>query len=162
MPSNALAAKPDTKPTAETGKKLVVNGRNRVAIDAMVWEGLNRKQAAEKAGIKDHALYVALSKPHVKAYYLKQLDVLRTSERARNIHTLAEVRDQTSNQMARVQAVKALEQISDEEQGNRTTQTSPGMVIVINGGGSGEFKSVDVERHRAISTTYERDDVHGV
>lgn len=97
----------------------------------MVYEGLNRKQAAEKAGLKDHALYVALTKPHVKAYYMRQLDVLRTSERARNIHTLAEVRDQTSNQMARVQAVKALEHIDDDQQVNRGANSLPGLQIVV-------------------------------
>lgn len=97
----------------------------------MIWEGKSRKDAAEAAGLKDHALYSALRKPHVKAYYLEQLDVLRTSERARNIHTLAEVRDQTSNQMARVQAVKALEQISDDEQGTSRARHAPGLQIVV-------------------------------
>jgi hypothetical protein len=124
-----LPAKP--KPHQKSEPKLVVNGKNRAAIDAMVWEGLTRKAAAEKAGLKDHALYVALTKPHVKAYYLAQLDVLRTSERARNIHTLAEVRDQTSNQMARVQAVKALEQLSDDPVGSAAQSQSPGVVVQI-------------------------------
>jgi hypothetical protein len=59
---------------------------------------------------------------------------LRTSERARNIHVLAEIREQTGNQMARVQAVKTLEQISDaEQQTGRGSQLTPGLVIVIEG-----------------------------
>jgi hypothetical protein len=62
--------------------------------------------------------------------------VLRTSERARNIHTLAEVRDQTSNQMARVQAVKALEHIDDNENGRPSSNSLPGLQIVIVQGGS--------------------------
>lgn len=141
MPSTSVAVKADNRPISaqkdpKEAETLKVTGKNKAAIHAMVWEGLNRKDAAAKAGLKDHALYVALTKPHVKAYYLKQLDVLRTSERARNIHTLAEVRDQTSNQMARVQAVKALEQISDDEQVNRTAQSAPGMVIIVQGGAS--------------------------
>lgn len=124
-PAASLPEKP------KSDKPLRVTGKNKAAIDAMVWEGLKRRDAAEKAGLKDHALYVALTKPHVKAYYLAQLDVLRTSERARNIHTLAEVRDQTSNQMARVQAVKALEQISDDPVGASTASQSPGVVVQI-------------------------------
>jgi hypothetical protein len=101
-----------------------------------VWEGLKRDEAATKAGIKDNSLYVALRRPDVKAFYLRELDVLRTSERARNIHTLAEVRDQTSNQMARVQAVKALEQLADEENGASLRANSlPGLQIVIQTGG---------------------------
>jgi|SRR5882757_1164967 len=131
--SPSIASNKASKP----GETLRISGRNKVAIDAMVYEGLNRKAAAERAGLKDHALYVALSKPHVKAYYMRQLDVLRTSERARNIHTLAEVRDQTSNQMARVQAVKALEQIDDDQAQSGGRQSLPGLQIVIVQGGVG-------------------------
>lgn len=125
--SASIASNKASKP----GETLRISGRNKVAIDAMVYEGLNRKSAAAKAGLKDHALYVALSKPHVKAYYMRQLDVLRTSERARNIHTLTDVRDQTTNQMARVQAVKALEQIDDHELAGGRVQALPGLQIVI-------------------------------
>lgn len=120
-------------------KILTVSGKNRVAIDAMVWEGLTRKQAAEAAGLKDYSLYIALSKPHVKAYYMKQLDVLRTSERARNIHTLVEVRDQKTNQMARVVAVKAMEQLDDVQQSARA-QSVPGLqIVIVQGGGQGSL-----------------------
>lgn len=111
-----------------------VTGRLKTAIDKMVWEGARRAEAAKSSSMTDHSLRSALNKPHVKAYYRQQLDVLRTSERARNIHALVDVRDQTENKMARVQAVKALEQISDDEQVNRGQQAAPGMVIVINNG----------------------------
>lgn len=97
----------------------------------MVWEGLPRSKAAEKAGISEHGLYKALRKPPVKAFYLSELDVLRTSERARNFHTLVDIRDQTSNQMARVNAVKALEQISDETQAGSAASRMPGVLIVV-------------------------------
>jgi hypothetical protein len=112
-----------------------VTGKVRVAIDLMVWSGSQRADAAQKAGISEHGLYKALRKPPVKAYYMAQLDVLRTSERARNIHTLVEVRDQTTNQMARVQAVARLEQIDDEAQVSRGSQALPGLQIVIVQGG---------------------------
>lgn len=148
--SPSLASNPASKPT----EILKISGRNKVAIDAMVWEGLNRRDAASKAGLKDHALYVALSKPHVKAYYMRQLDVLRTSERARNVHTLTDVRDQTSNQMARVQAVKALEQIDDVEHSSRGSQALPGLQIVIVQGVTDARLTqpmVDVTNNRASS-----------
>jgi hypothetical protein len=110
-----------------------ITGKVRAAIDAMVWSGLPRSKAAEAAGISEHGLYKALRKPPVRAHYLRELEVLRTSERARNIHTLAEVRDQTTNQMARVQAVKALEQLDDQPQARQGMQASvPGLVIVVN------------------------------
>lgn len=109
-----------------------VTGRLRNALTFMVWDGLKRDEAATKAGLKPHALYVALRKPHVKAFYLAELDVLRTSERARNILALTEVRDQTDNKMARVAAVKALEQLSDDDSASGSTAShSPGVVIQI-------------------------------
>jgi hypothetical protein len=40
--------------------------------------------------------------------YNRELEVLRTSERARNFHALYEVRDQRTNQAARVHAVNSL------------------------------------------------------
>lgn len=108
-----------------------ITPRVRAAIEAMVWQGLQRKAAAEHAGLAEHSLYQALRRPPVRSLYLSELEVLRTSERARNIHTLAEVRDQTSNQMARVQAVKALEQIDDDPVRQGVNRSSPGFVIQV-------------------------------
>src|SRR4249919_690669 len=111
---------------------MAVTGRLKRAIDAMVWQGLSRDDAAISARLQVHSVREALRKPHVKAYYLAQLDVLRTSERARNLLALTEVRDQRDNQMARVQAVKALEQLSDQEQARGgAAPAQPGIVIQI-------------------------------
>lgn len=120
------AARDRTSPGRVTGKLLI-------AMTAMVWQGLSRREAAAKAGISEHSLYKALRRPPVRAYYSAELEVLRTSERARNIHTLAEVRDQKTNQMARVQAVKALEQLDDEVSARRGSafSASPGLIINI-------------------------------
>lgn len=98
----------------------------------MVWEGLPDNEAAVKVGITIYAVRLALKLPHVRAYYRGQLEVLRERESARNIHALVEVRDQKTNQMARVQAVKALEQLSDEQQASANTQQLPGLVVVVN------------------------------
>lgn len=137
-----LPAPPQFK--AKSGRTLAVTGKNKRAIDLMVWHGLKRNEAAEQAGLKDHALYVALSKPHVKAYYMQQLDVLRTSERARNFHALTEVRDQTANAMARVNAVKAMEQIEQVSEGTGISARTPGVTIVI----AGEQQRVAVLGHQ--------------
>ena len=59
--------------------------------------------------------------------------MLRTSERARNIHALVSVRDDGANDMARVAAVKTLEQIDHVEaaRGGSGEQVLPGLVITI-------------------------------
>jgi hypothetical protein len=128
----------ETSETAPTKRKYErkpsISGIVRLAIEAMVWDGLPRAQAAVKAGISEHGLYKAFRKPPVKAAYLAELEVLRTSERARNIHTLLKVRDQEDNQMARVQAVSKLEQLADEQSAGSTRSALPGLVVQINVG----------------------------
>jgi hypothetical protein len=76
------------------------------------------------------SLRAALSKPHVKAFYLAQLEVLRSSEKARNIHRLVAIRD-AANNMPAVQAIKALEQLEDIATHSSNVQRSPGLQIVI-------------------------------
>lgn len=109
--STEIAIAPNSSPVSlpKEKKALSVTGKNRVAIDAMVHDGANRKQAASIAGITEKALYKALCKPHVKQYYNAQLEVLRTSARARNFHRLEEIRDQDENLTAAVHAIKTLE-----------------------------------------------------
>lgn len=110
-----------------------VTGRLKRALDAMVWDGLPRAQAAAKGPMSEHSLYYALRKAHVREYYKQQLDVLRLSTHARNIHVLEEIRDRTTNQMARVQAIKALEQLCDDLPIARGGYQMPGLTIRIVG-----------------------------
>lgn len=124
---------------------LRVTGKLRAAIDLMVWQALTRADAAKQAGITEHGLYSAFRKPHVKAHYLSELEVLRTSERARNIHTLVEVRDQTTNQMARVQAVKELEQSAETQARSTGSLSLPGLTIQIINAPQPEVKVIDHE-----------------
>ncbi len=142
----AAAGTPTTQPKVK--RELRVTGRLKQAIEQMVWSGLTRAQAAKATGMAEHSLYVAFRKPHVKAHYLSELEVLRTSERARNFHTLCEVRDQTTNQMARVNAVKALEQV-DEETERKAAVRTPGVTIVI-ASGEQSLKSVTIDAHSSV------------
>src|SRR5262245_2586219 len=108
-----------------------VTGKVRTAIDLMVWQGLPRQQAAQAAGLKDNGLYKALRKSAVRSYYLRELDVLRTSHRARNIHRLAEIRD-AANNMPAVQAIGMLERLGAEQQAQHAGQAAiAGFVLVI-------------------------------
>ena len=113
---------------------LKVTGKLKVAIDNMVWKGARRATAAKQAGMTDHSLRAALKKPHVKAAYLSELQVLRESERARNILTMIEVRDGKghSNPMARLNAAKTLEGLDDVlPAGSLDPRQQPGICIVI-------------------------------
>jgi hypothetical protein len=110
-----------------------VTGRLKRALDEMVWGGSCRTDAARIAGMTDHSLREALKKPHVKAYYLPELGVLRESGRAKTFHRLEALRDQDDNKAAAVKACQVLEQIGDEELGRRSGNVTPGLVIVIEG-----------------------------
>lgn len=142
---------PSAKPAKET-KELRVTGKNRAAIDAMVWEGLIRSEAAEKAGLKDHALYVALTKPHVKAYYAQQCEVLRTSGRARRIHRLEAMLEQSDNKAAVINAALALESIGTDQATANTAQSAmPGVVIQIVTHASAAPPAMTIEHSAVIS-----------
>ena len=108
-----------------------VTGRLRDALRLMVWERMRDNEAACQAGITVTALRDALRKPHVLGWYREQLQVLRARERPANIHALVDVRDQQINQMARVQAVKALEQLDTEHQTTGSKAHSPGFVVIV-------------------------------
>lgn len=110
-----------------------VTGKLKVAIEAMIWEGLPRAEAATKAGLADSSLRFALRKPHVLAHHNAELAALRTSLRARNVHRLDSIADKSGNDMARVQAVKTLEGLADpaEQQLGAGPRETPGIVIRI-------------------------------
>ena len=128
----------DTPPTRQAlavegrSRRMQVTGRLRAALTAMVWQGARRAEAAKISGMTDHSLRAALRKPHVKAWYLAELGVLRESERPKTFHRLCDLRDQDENRNAAVAAAKALEQISDEQLLRpNATVISPGVTIRI-------------------------------
>ncbi len=108
-----------------------VTGKLRRAIDAMVWQGLRRDDAAAAAGLQVHSLREALRKPHVKQAYLAECEVLRVSGLARNIHRLEEIRD-AANNMPAVQAIDRLMRSPDADQVRPGAVMAPGLVVQIN------------------------------
>lgn len=106
----------------------------------MVWDDKTDAEAAVEAQISIHTIRLALKLPHYRAYYREQCEMLRSRENPRNIHTLIEIRDQQSNQMARVAAIKELERTSDQ-QVMAGSARSPGVVVIIQQGGSGPAPS---------------------
>jgi len=122
---------PQTPPN-RPAKQHKITPKVMAAIEAMVWDALPRAEAAQKAGMTEHGLYKALRKAPIKAAYLAELDVLRTSERARNIHTALEVRDQRANPMARMKAVDFLEGEANAAQFGRSNMPQlPGLVVQV-------------------------------
>ena len=106
-----------------------ITKRIREAIDVMVERGLDFQAAAHEAKLTTRHMRMQLAKPHVIAYYREQCQVFRASTTARNILRLCQIRD-AENNMPAVNAIKALEQLSDEQTNTKQT-TSPGVTIRI-------------------------------
>lgn len=125
--------------------------RIRRVIDAIVFDGRTRNEAAQDEGITENAAYQALRKPAVLAYWNEQLKVLRSGARARNLHRAFEIRDQDGNLTAAMQALKWLE--PQEHQGVNVSINNtfaPGIVI---GGVDPEY----AERARQLEQLYADD-----
>lgn len=130
MPDPAAQQK-TTETTLQQASSGKITRRVKTAIACMVWEGLNRQEAADKAGLKDNSLYVALRRPEVKAEYLAECEVLRISGRAKRLHHLEELAAQRVNMNASVAAIKVAEQIVDVEAERGGRRFAPGFVVII-------------------------------
>ncbi|MGB7833213.1 MAG: hypothetical protein WBL84_13485 [Xanthobacteraceae bacterium] len=126
--------KPTRQAAAVAGRSapLKVTGKLKIAIETMVWSGACRADAAKVSGLTDHSLRSALKKPHVKAAYLAELEVLRLSARARAFHRLVELSEQNDNKGAAVAAVRTMTlEGRDEAQRGFGAVASPGLTIQI-------------------------------
>jgi len=112
-----------------------VTGKLKIAIDRLVWFGDRRADAAAAANLTDHGLRTALRKSHVLAYLRAELALLREGERPRNVHRLAELRDQDENRAAAVKAVQVLEQLTENETQYTPRQGPAFQIIVIDAAG---------------------------
>lgn len=93
---------------ANNPRPVRISTRVKRAIDHMVFEGLKRAAAAEKAGLTDNALYIALRKTDVLAYLNMQQQVLRTSAAARSIARVDNLADDSQSDHVKLEANKFL------------------------------------------------------
>jgi hypothetical protein len=115
--------------------------KQRIAIHAMVFEGLKRSEAAKVAGMSDEALRVAFTKPYVLAYLNAQQEMLRTSMRPRALNRIGELMDKADSDRVRLDAAKYIDgmdrgahQVGATQvnvQVNNTLSVTPGYVIRI-------------------------------
>ena len=91
-------------------------------------------EAGKAAGIKPDIMRRWLDKPAVRALIHVERRAFRAAICAGTELSLANIRDHSRNDMARLGAVRVLENIAEEADARpRGTQTIPGFVIVING-----------------------------
>lgn len=87
-----------------------------------VAEGKTDEQAAELVGLRLKRARLLLLDSRVRSLLAVQLEVLRARERPRNLHTLVSIRDDdalkgtAAGAKARIDAVKALERMADDDE----------------------------------------------
>ncbi len=145
-------------PTKDPDAHLSALSRRQVGfVQSIVWDGLPFTTVFQKLGIPERTAYRWMREPAVIAAIKAEERVLRSSARAGNILALQKVRDTSDNSLAVVQAVKALEQLADQEQGTAAPGQSRGYVIVINApataGGAAVDASQAVDNARVIDAT---------
>lgn len=112
----------------------------RAAVEAMVFDGCIRREAAEIAGIKDDSLRRCLTKPDVLAYFNECQEVLRTSARPRALHKIIALSEKAGSERVALDASKYLDgmdrgahqigaQINVQVNNNVTTHVTPGYAI---------------------------------
>lgn len=126
------------------------------AIDMMVMDGLHRADAAKKAGIAEHSLYVAMRKPSVLAYRNTLLGVLRTSAAARTIAKAEQLMDKAESEHVQADMVKYLGQMDADVVPNQTRNplgvnaNTPGLTVnfIIGGSAGPVVQQIDGQSHQ--------------
>jgi len=104
----------------------------RAAVVKMCWQGCDRVEAARAVGLQFDTLRRWLHRPEVVSFQRRESAARAQAEGPRNIHVLVEIRDGSTNEMARVHAIKLLELIREEVLSRHASETSgPGVTIRI-------------------------------
>lgn len=130
-------------PATRKADKPKVTGKASQLIDLMIEEGLTYQEAAKRINMHVRHARKAMDNPLVLNELRRRKQVFRAGISAANILRLAEIRDQQSNQMASLGAIKILEQIDEDNQSVAGRSSSPGVTIVI-----GAPASVTAQQHR--------------
>jgi hypothetical protein len=148
MHDNPLTAagsrEPATRPQPIPAKvraaiKLMVYGR----MDDPDCTPLDFIVAARESGIRPDQMRRYLDRPQIRSLLLAERRAFRTAICASNEATLLDVRNNAANSMARIAAVRALEQLEETDTGAKTT-SAPGITIKIIQGPASPPPTVDV------------------
>jgi hypothetical protein len=147
----AIAAQTRSKPQQ-------VSGKLKLVLDMVVNEGADPYEAGRTVGMHARSIRLSLAKPHVLAYLRRARQVLRETARAQNIHHQIRMRAESPNEMARLGAMKLLEQDDDRSDARAHVPVMPGLLIVINAPPSGSPKAPPVVSDHEKRSNDELDD----
>jgi hypothetical protein len=128
---------PISPPIAASGSRSADRAKRipqgvKAACLLMIEEGVDFITAAKANGLQPDTMRRWLHRPEVMGFLRRERAAFRQAVCAANESVLAEIRDdREGNQMARVHAVKTLEQLEDSEVAKPGNVQTPGIVIVI-------------------------------
>lgn len=105
--------------------------KRRALIDGMVWRGLKLTEAAIEAGMTQRNARMCAQDPKFRAALNMEMAAFKASQRPRNVHRLAELRDQNEAKGAAVQAIRVLEDLAQQADAAPPSDVRPGIVVVI-------------------------------
>jgi hypothetical protein len=123
----------DNLPARRDGRTVPkMTAQLKAACDAMIYEALPWDHAAIRAGMTVRAMRKAMRRPHVLSYLRDERQVLLAAISTATPLRLAQLRDQSSNMNAAVNACRVLENLDADEPHRGGQATSPGFVIIFN------------------------------
>jgi len=113
---------------------------NRAKPDSLQWhwmkvlrliafKGLTPEQACDHERLSVGRFRQALERPRLKQELTRLIEDFRSGQTAKNIHTLCRIRDESSNDLARIKAIQELNRSILDHTHSR--QTMPGLVIQV-------------------------------
>lgn len=142
----------------EEKKEIVLSDNQREAIELMVFEAKQRKEAAQAVGITDEAMRQALLKPKALAYLNECMEVLRTGARPRALHKIIHLSEKAGSERVSLDAAKYLDgmdrgahqvgaTVINNTQINNTLNVTPGYTIDLRPDDDDEATEVRQIRH---------------
>lgn len=106
------------------------------ACERMVFEGLSREEAAKAVGLADTSLRLAFRNPVVLKHYNELIEVLRSGERPKSIHKIADLRDGSKSDRIQLEAAKYLD--GGDKRGDVNVSVNvanivPGYIVDVSG-----------------------------
>ena len=114
-----------------------LNPKLKKALDLVVWEGKDAFDAAREVGMHPQAMRKALNRAPVIQFLREERQVFREALRASNMHIAREIRDNGSNDAARVRCLAYIDgDMPGDGGGAGGRKVQPGVVvqIVVNSG----------------------------
>lgn len=105
--------------------------KRRALIDGMVWRGLKLTEAAIEAGMTERNARMCAQDTKFRAALNAEMAAFKASQRPRNVHRLAELRDQNEAKGAAVQAIRVLEELAQQADAAPPSDVRPGIVVII-------------------------------